>query len=182
MITHAGDTSNLILDPDLDSYYLMDVTLLALPETLSRLLKTAQSAESMLHEHTSKSMALAAADCVAWCVCVCVCVCACVCVCESFIAPLSRRTYAHMLHAGYECPFLFTHAPRRMRVGAQRWSALTPEEKRGISPLVIGLAFLPPDKSQPGTEFQIRLDDGSLVTGTVVETPFYDPKAERQEK
>ncbi len=62
MITHAGDTSNLILDPDLDSYYLMDVTLLALPETLSRLPKTAQGAESMLHEHTSKSMALAAAD------------------------------------------------------------------------------------------------------------------------
>ena len=26
-ITHAGDKSNLILDPDLDSYYLMDVTL-----------------------------------------------------------------------------------------------------------------------------------------------------------
>ena len=31
MITHAGDMSNLILDPDLDSYYLMDATLLALP-------------------------------------------------------------------------------------------------------------------------------------------------------
>ncbi|NLO90752.1 MAG: hypothetical protein GX410_02000 [Elusimicrobia bacterium] len=37
MITHAGDTSNLILDPDLDSYYLMDITLLALPQTQSRL-------------------------------------------------------------------------------------------------------------------------------------------------
>lgn len=37
MITHAGDTSNLILDPDLDSYYLMDVTLLALPQTQERL-------------------------------------------------------------------------------------------------------------------------------------------------
>ncbi|MEW6712331.1 MAG: methyl-accepting chemotaxis protein, partial [Candidatus Riflebacteria bacterium] len=37
MITHAGDTSNLILDPDLDSYYLMDVTLLALPQTQFRL-------------------------------------------------------------------------------------------------------------------------------------------------
>ncbi len=37
MITHSGDTSNLILDPDLDSYYLMDVTLLALPETQTRL-------------------------------------------------------------------------------------------------------------------------------------------------
>ena len=37
MITHAGDTSNLILDPDLDSYYLMDCTLLALPQNQDRL-------------------------------------------------------------------------------------------------------------------------------------------------
>ena len=37
MITHAGDTSNLILDPDLDSYYLMDATLLALPQTQDRI-------------------------------------------------------------------------------------------------------------------------------------------------
>lgn len=37
MIAHAGDTSNLILDPDLDSYYLMDVTLLALPQMQRRL-------------------------------------------------------------------------------------------------------------------------------------------------
>lgn len=37
MISHAGDTSNLILDPDLDSYYLMDVTLLGLPQTQERL-------------------------------------------------------------------------------------------------------------------------------------------------
>jgi methyl-accepting chemotaxis protein len=36
MITHSGDTSNLILDPDLDSYYLMDVTLLALPQLQER--------------------------------------------------------------------------------------------------------------------------------------------------
>lgn len=39
IITHAGDTSNLILDPDLDSYYLMDITLLALPQTQDRLAK-----------------------------------------------------------------------------------------------------------------------------------------------
>ncbi len=37
MITHSGDTSNLILDPDLDSYYLMDVSLLALPQIQDRL-------------------------------------------------------------------------------------------------------------------------------------------------
>lgn len=37
MITHVGDTSNLILDPDLDSYYLMDITLLALPQIQDRI-------------------------------------------------------------------------------------------------------------------------------------------------
>jgi hypothetical protein len=37
MITHVGDTSNLILDPDLDSYYLMDVTLLKLPQSAEHL-------------------------------------------------------------------------------------------------------------------------------------------------
>lgn len=37
MITHLGDTSNLILDPDLDSYYLMDASLVALPNLARRL-------------------------------------------------------------------------------------------------------------------------------------------------
>lgn len=37
MIGHMGDTSNLILDPDLDSYYVMDITLLALPQTHERI-------------------------------------------------------------------------------------------------------------------------------------------------
>ena len=42
MITHAGNTSNLILDPDLDSYYLMDITLVTLPQTQDRLIMIAQ--------------------------------------------------------------------------------------------------------------------------------------------
>jgi methyl-accepting chemotaxis protein len=37
MIAHAGDMSNLILDPDLDSYYVMDATLVALPQAQDRL-------------------------------------------------------------------------------------------------------------------------------------------------
>jgi methyl-accepting chemotaxis protein len=37
MIAHAGDTSNLSLDSDLDSYYLMDATLVGLPQTEDRL-------------------------------------------------------------------------------------------------------------------------------------------------
>ncbi len=36
MTAHAGDTSNLVLDPDLDSYYAMHMTLLALPQTQER--------------------------------------------------------------------------------------------------------------------------------------------------
>ena len=37
MITQAGETSNLILDPDLNSYYLMDITLLALLQMQDRI-------------------------------------------------------------------------------------------------------------------------------------------------
>jgi methyl-accepting chemotaxis protein len=47
MITHVGSTSNLILDPDLDSYYLMDVTLLALPQIQNRLGSVVISGASM---------------------------------------------------------------------------------------------------------------------------------------
>lgn len=36
VIAHLGDTSGLILDPELDSYYLMDATLLALPQAIDR--------------------------------------------------------------------------------------------------------------------------------------------------
>jgi PAS domain S-box-containing protein len=50
MITHAGDSSNLILDPDLDSYYLMDVTLLALPEMQDRLWTVAAYGISALQD------------------------------------------------------------------------------------------------------------------------------------
>ncbi len=37
MIAHAGDTSNLILDPDLDSYYLMDAVVVSIPQAQDRL-------------------------------------------------------------------------------------------------------------------------------------------------
>lgn len=50
LIVHTGDTSNLILDPDLDSYYLMDVTLLAAPQMADRFYEI----ENMLHELSAK--------------------------------------------------------------------------------------------------------------------------------
>ena len=48
MITHSGDISNLILDPDLDSYYMMDVTLLALPQTQDRVQEIVTYTEPVL--------------------------------------------------------------------------------------------------------------------------------------
>ncbi|HXG23306.1 MAG TPA: glycine cleavage T C-terminal barrel domain-containing protein, partial [Chthonomonadales bacterium] len=45
---------------------------------------------------------------------------------------------------------------------------------------VIGLAYVRPHKEAIGSEFDIRIDDGTLVRATVVETPFYDPNNLRQ--
>lgn len=42
-ILHATDHSNLILDPDLDSYYVMDTAMLAIPATAAELAKLYQS-------------------------------------------------------------------------------------------------------------------------------------------
>ncbi len=44
----VGDTSNLILDPDLDSYYLMDLTLLKLPAYIDLAFRAGLLAESIL--------------------------------------------------------------------------------------------------------------------------------------
>ncbi|MFO1242612.1 MAG: HAMP domain-containing methyl-accepting chemotaxis protein [Rickettsiales bacterium] len=55
MIAHAGDTSNLILDPDLDSYYTMDVTLLALPQTQDRINAILTSLHPILSRGTELS-------------------------------------------------------------------------------------------------------------------------------
>lgn len=49
MISHAGDTSNLILDPELDSYYMMDVTLLALPQAQDRLTQIIVDGVNRIH-------------------------------------------------------------------------------------------------------------------------------------
>lgn len=52
-ITHVGDSSNLILDPDLDSYYIMDITLLALPQTIRQIQNTVNFLQSHRTEATT---------------------------------------------------------------------------------------------------------------------------------
>jgi methyl-accepting chemotaxis protein len=51
MITHVGDTSNLILDPDLDSFYTMDATLVALPQTQDRIASIVAQAQGFVARH-----------------------------------------------------------------------------------------------------------------------------------
>lgn len=46
----------------------------------------------------------------------------------------------------------------------------------------IGLAFLPPEMTEPGTPFSIRITDGSMVAAEACSTPFFDPKDERQKE
>ena len=45
----------------------------------------------------------------------------------------------------------------------------------------IGLAFVPPEKTTPGSTFQIKVEGGRMITATVVSIPFYDPENRRQE-
>ena len=50
MIRHIGDRSNLILDDDLDSYYLMDITVSALPQNQQRLADITASVAGWLRD------------------------------------------------------------------------------------------------------------------------------------
>jgi sarcosine oxidase subunit alpha len=44
----------------------------------------------------------------------------------------------------------------------------------------VGLAYVAPHLAQAGREIQVRADGGVLLTARVAQTPFYDPKNERQ--
>jgi methyl-accepting chemotaxis protein len=48
LIVQVADQSNLILDPDLDSYYLMDLTIIAIPELIEALGKARGGASAMV--------------------------------------------------------------------------------------------------------------------------------------
>jgi sarcosine oxidase subunit alpha len=44
----------------------------------------------------------------------------------------------------------------------------------------IGMAYTKPERSKPGTEIRIKLNDGRVVSGEVATLPFIDPDNERQ--
>ncbi|MEO2034883.1 MAG: 2Fe-2S iron-sulfur cluster-binding protein [Planctomycetaceae bacterium] len=45
----------------------------------------------------------------------------------------------------------------------------------------IAMAFVRPDLAEPGTQLNIRLDDGTLTTAEVTTMPFYDPESIQQQ-
>lgn len=51
MIIHLGNTSNLILDPNLDSYYLMDITLIKLPQIQERIQEVLSEVEKIIYKN-----------------------------------------------------------------------------------------------------------------------------------
>jgi len=55
VITYIGDYSNLILDPDLDSYYLMDVTLLKVPSMVDNMYKLQVLAEDIIQKKAASA-------------------------------------------------------------------------------------------------------------------------------
>ncbi len=46
---------------------------------------------------------------------------------------------------------------------------------------VVGLAFVPPSKVEPGSKIEIRIDGGRMIAAEVAALPFYDPDGRRQE-
>ncbi len=60
LIRHVGDTSNLILDPELDTYYLMDLTVICIPRAVAYLLDTGVLGDYTMRPNWSKGLGLLA--------------------------------------------------------------------------------------------------------------------------
>jgi sarcosine oxidase subunit alpha len=45
---------------------------------------------------------------------------------------------------------------------------------------VIGMVYVSPAHSRPGTVIHIRVDGGEMIQASIVATPFYDPEGQRQ--
>ena len=61
-------------------------------------------------------------------------------------------------------------------IGRVTSAAVSPSLER-----IVGLAYLPPGRAEPGSPVRIRCDRRQHVHARVAETPFYDPANHRQE-
>jgi len=91
---------------------------------------------------------------------------------------LSRRLVGFTLPAGGPCPEE-NHLVIEGGAIAGRVTSVARSDAVGA---IIGLAYVPPERATSGCTLTVRLGDGTLVEGTVVDTPFYDASGERQKR
>ncbi len=94
--------------------------------------------------------------------------------------PLKRRLVGFVFPETYAGP-----VPRECQLVIDQGEIAGRVTSAAFSPTlgqVIGLAYVEPERSQPGTPVQIRTDGRQLVTARVVDLPFYDPRNLRQKQ
>lgn len=76
-----------------------------------------------------------------------------------------------------ECHLIIDDSDQNMGI-AGRVTSISSSPSLGYP---VGLAYVRPDMTEPGTTISIRGDGGQMITGEVVRVPFYDPDGLRQE-
>lgn len=91
--------------------------------------------------------------------------------------PLTRRLIGFALPAGSRVPEECNLTVRGSQIVGRVTSAVASQ----TCGRVVGLAYVAADQAEPGSRFDIKLSDGSLLQAEVVPVPFYDPDTKRQE-
>lgn len=91
--------------------------------------------------------------------------------------PLTRRLVGFALPSAAPLPEECNLTVRAGEITGRVTSAAVSEACGRI----VGLAYVAPDQAEPGSRFEIKLSNGTLVQAEVVPVPFYDPDNQRQE-
>lgn len=91
--------------------------------------------------------------------------------------PLTRKQVGFTLPLSSALPAECNLTIRGGEITGRVTSAARSQACNGI----VGLAFVAPDQTEPGQQFDIRLSCGETVRATVTRAPFYDPENKRQE-
>lgn len=92
--------------------------------------------------------------------------------------PLKRLLVGFVLPRGFRGP-----VPKECHLVVEEGELCGRVTSVAFSPTlerVIGLAFVRPDRAEPGSRIAIRVEGGVLVEATVAPVPFFDPRNTRQ--
>ena len=92
--------------------------------------------------------------------------------------PLTRKL------VGFEMPGTGVEQPRECHLvirGGEITGRVTSVAYSPNLDRIIGLAYVAPDQSEPGSRIEIRVEGARMVSAVVVKLPFFDPDGARQE-